>query len=205
MRKNQAQRIDIKHGLYRIIAGQQGKSFKAIAYVGMRKVAETSEENADKAIESLKALLDAKTAKRKEERKQEVPSSAEFQDALEALRASMPRNLMNILLTHRRLPDNTGTMLQLARISSAWTPTVMGVEYARLGRKISRLLGFSPVAKGLEPHLIPIVVFATPKGSVNKGIWKLRPQFVAALDELAAHLPAKRPNGAATSVGASPA
>jgi hypothetical protein len=205
MKKDHGQRTEIEHGLYRIIAGQRGKSFKAIAYVDMRKVAETSGENAEEAINSLKAFLDAKTAKRKEGRKEEVPSAAEFKDALEVLRVNMPDRLMDILFTHRRLPDDTATMLQLARISSGWTSTVMEVEYARLGRKISRLLGFSPVCKGLEPHLMPVVVFATPKGSMHKGIWKLRPQFAAALDDLKGHVPAKRPNGAATSVRASPA
>jgi hypothetical protein len=201
----QSQRSDIDYGLYRIIAGEQAKSFKAIAYVGMRKIAETTGDNADAAINSLKAFLDVRAAKRKQERETGVPSSAEFKEALEALRPSMPQQLIDILFTHRRLPDDTAAMLQLVRISSAWTPAVMEVEYARLGRKISRLLEFSPLANGIEPQLMPIVVLATPKGSVHTRTWKLRPQVAAALDELKSRNLVKRPNGAAASVGTIPA
>lgn len=192
----QGQRIDIEYGLYRIIAGEQANSFKAIAYVGMRKVAETSGESSDAAINSMKALLDVRTAKRKQERSEDVPTSAEFRDALEALRPSMPQQLIDILCAHGRLPGDTATMLQLAKMCSAWTPAVMEVEYARLGRKLSRLLGFWPAANDVAPQLMPIVVIATPEGPARRGAWRLRPEIAAALDEVQGRTKTNGANGA---------
>lgn len=146
-------------------------------------------------------FLDVRTAKRKQERRKEVPTSAEFRDALEALRPSMPQQLMDILCAHRRLPGDTATMLQLAKMCSAWTPAVMEVEYARLGRKISRLLGFLPEARDVAPPLMPIVVIATPEGMVRRGAWRLRPEIAAALDALKGQVPTNRPNGAGAAIG----
>ncbi len=178
------ERVELQYGLYQSIGGEVGASFKAVAYVGRRRVAESSGEAADSTISSLKSYLDIRSANHRQGRKEGVPTAAEFRDALASLRPDVPLPVMELLTTHSKLPGEAATLSQLAKISLGCTPSAVEIEYLRIGRKLSKLLEFSPETNGISGQLATMFVLATPQKSAREDAWKLRRELCEALAEL---------------------
>ncbi|MEX0759771.1 MAG: hypothetical protein WD100_09335 [Tistlia sp.] len=175
-------RIDVTHRRYRVIAGYQAETGVAIAYLGMRKIETVRAGNVTEALEALKGTLDRRFEHLRSERSGEVPSEAEYDEALQVLRADVPEQSMALLLLLCRLPEVSATLPELALRLGRSEPAVT-TEAARLGRRLGALLDFAPDPEGLDRLLAPVLSFARVS-RIRPGspqILRLRPEIVAPL------------------------
>ncbi len=179
------ERIEIDHHRYRIVAGKRKGSFQAIAYLGRRLVESSTGDSVELAVESLKTSLDQRLARLREGRSGDVPSEAEFGEALTVVGAELPSSTMEVLALHSRLPGAASTLSDLARRADSDEATV-AAAYARLGRRLAVLLDYAPTSEDSEQRLAPISTFATVDGDAagSSPLLRLRPEVVAALDAI---------------------
>lgn len=180
-------RIELRHGLYLIIAGASKGACRAVAYLGRRKVDAADGETIEAAIERLKGRLDERSARRMQERKDGVPTVAEIRDALLALPASQKSTVLPLLLAHGRMPGAELELTELARRFRIDEAEAVAA-YARLGRALSALLDFAPKVEGTDRRYAAMSSFAMlePVGDGGACALRLRPQLVAALHPRAA-------------------
>jgi hypothetical protein len=177
-------RIDIRYGLYRIIARQQGKECRAVAYLGDKQRMSFSGDGVDEAVSEIRRLLDERTARLSADRMSGVPGAEEFLDAFESIRKDLPPHLSRVLRLHCSRPGHAATFSDLARLSGLST-TATEAEYARLGRQLGTLLSFRPAPNWLDRSLAAILVLANPLGEQDvRSPFELRPPVVAALSSL---------------------
>lgn len=174
-------RIDIAYKYYRIIAGEQDGACRAIAYIGMRRVAESRGDTIDGAVTSVRSGLEALAKERRLERRDGVPTAVEFKEALEFLQPGIPTPLLDILSAHRRRPQQRATVQQLASLRVGWNADEIEAECAKLGRKLSKLVEFLPRTSELNKALLPMLVIAVPDEGIGGVGWRLRPEITEAL------------------------
>jgi hypothetical protein len=175
-----SERIELQHGLYRIIGARQGDEFRSIGYLGKKpKMSATSISVAD-AISEVQRQIDDRMAHLRGQRSGDVPCADEFLDGLEAIREKITATQLRILHLHRRHPRGAASLSKLARFVSDADPET---EYVRLGRTLGRVLKFAPAPKWLDRSLAAILVIATPDRERDvRARLRLRDPFVAALE-----------------------
>jgi len=179
------ERTEVTHGIYRIIAGPQANTGRAIAYLGGRPIHVATETSVETAVAAATAALDLRKQQLRSQRQDDVPSVAEFQEALNALDLRTFATLAPLLRIHRHLPRQTASIADLARCSGTAESTTLAL-YLKLGKAMTSTLELVPEGSGLARRMLPLLVFATVEPGNGKNVLlQLRPTFVDALDECA--------------------
>ncbi|MEX2642279.1 MAG: hypothetical protein WD270_02415 [Acetobacterales bacterium] len=159
-----AERVQEKHNHYTIIAGFQEGDYRAIAYAGRRKVKEVHAASLQEAIGSLKRFLDERSEQMRANRVDGVPNVVEYREAIFALERAGFADAVSVLHLHGSQPDGTATLSALSR-KAELTEDVVAAAYARFGRKLGTVLGFSPKADTGSSSFPEIATFALPAPS----------------------------------------
>lgn len=176
-------KLDVNHGCYRILAGPRGEMGEAIAYVGMRKLDQLTEDTVDGALATMIARLDVRSdafiAQRDD---QGLPSADEYREALDAAPLVMESRLDNTLHAHSQRPGARANAGDLAR-SCSLTETAFWLEYGRLGRRLNALLAIEAPKDKTPRQLASLYSFATfDVGARPSDLTiTLRPAFLEAL------------------------
>lgn len=179
------ERTEVTHGIYHIIAGPQADAGRAIAYLGGRPIHVAMETSVETAVAATTAALDLRKQQLRSQRQDDVPSVAEFQEALNALDLRTFATLAPLLRIHRHLPGQTASIADVARVSGLEESAALAL-YLKLGKAMASTLELQPEGNGLARRMLPLLVFATVEpGEGRKVLLRLRPTFVDALDECA--------------------
>ena len=176
-------KMDVTHGCYRVLAGPRGEVGEAIAYVGMRKLDQLTDDSVDQALAAMLAKLDIRRdafiAQRDD---QGMPSVDEYREALDATPLVMESRLDNTLHAHSQRPGARANAGDLAR-SCGLTETAFWLEYGRLGRRLSALLAIDPPKDKTVRQLASLYSFATFEAGARPSdlTITLRPAFLEAL------------------------
>ncbi|MDP2212436.1 MAG: hypothetical protein Q8J81_01155 [Phenylobacterium sp.] len=176
-------KLDVTHGCYRILAGPRGEVGEAIAYVGMRKLDQLTDDTVDAAYAAMIVRLDARrdafVAQRDE---QGLPSADEYREALDATPLIADSRLDNTLHAHSQRANARANAGDLAR-SCGLTETAFWLEYGRLGRRLSALLAIDPPKDKTVRQLASLYSFATFEAGARPSdlTITLRPAFLEAL------------------------
>jgi hypothetical protein len=173
------ERTEVGHGMFRIVAGQQGEVSRAVAYLGMKPLHSVEGESVDAAVETIKFELDGRTGRLKQERVDGVPTQKEYLEAL--LGARISQRTANLLKAHSRFPERTASIDDIARRCAIDVTTVTS-DYLRTGRQLGALLSFAPRVDGCPKRLLPILSIATSDDWAGEPELQLRAELSAALD-----------------------
>lgn len=176
------ERQDVRYGIYRIIAAEQHGEGKAVSYLGKKTVLTVAGDSAEQAMENAKAKLDERMREFRARRTRDVPSTAEYEEALRAILPQFTEKLTLVLATHADFPNSETTVEELARRSNSDTETIVE-QYMWLGKRIANLLGYSPSDKSVGQAWLPILSIATVQGGENPAqtILGLHPEMKEAL------------------------
>lgn len=152
-------RTDVDYGFYRIIAGERDGIAQANAYLGMGKIETCEAATVEEAVKDLTAVLDARMARLRQGRAEDVPTQDEFAEAISAIVVESRQQVLDLLRLHAKLPDSTATIGDLARRCGTEQADV-AAAYARFGRQLAALLDFAPEAEDLDDALAPLLTFA---------------------------------------------
>jgi hypothetical protein len=108
-------RIDMQYGLYRLIAGRQGKEYRAIAYLGNKPRKSTSGNSVEEAVRELQKIIDDRVTRLSETRLANIPSAEEFRDAFESIREEITERQVHLLRLHRQRPGGVASFSDLSR------------------------------------------------------------------------------------------
>lgn len=152
-------RVEMQHALYRIVAGKVRETCKAVAYLGsggMRPVEAVEAESVDAAIVLMKDVLDDRVAELRSARRDGIPTSVEFREAL--LAASVQsRDFAASLLPAAAVGESRPvTMGEMSR-RTAFDAVSTERELLKLGRELTALLGFTAEAEGLGKRHVPLL------------------------------------------------
>jgi hypothetical protein len=187
--RSTAERIDIDHHHYRIVAGQREGKCQAVACVGHQKVDTVTAESVALAVDAMKHILDERLSHLHRQRINGVPTEQEYREGLVALKAVMPDGEIDLLGRHSHRPGATASLSELAR-AAGQEQVRIAESYARLGRRLGNLLQFVPNVEGIDPALAPIAAFALVDPTSRKGdeTLRLRPEVIEALQMLKARV-----------------
>jgi hypothetical protein len=177
-------RVSVTHGAYLVVAGRRGDSCAAVGYLGNRRIEARTADTVEAAVDAVKGALDDRVSGLKAGRSSEVPSEAEFREALVALHAKLPKRMQAMLATHCRLPGSAASLTDLARRFEVSVNTAK-IDYGKLARQLAKLLDFAPAEATVERGLLPLLTVATLSFSEGKpAVLHLRPELVGALRTL---------------------
>lgn len=164
---------------YRLIAGQNGEGFSAVAYVGKAKAFIASGSGVEATIDELKAQIDHDYARRAAHREGGIPTRDELQLALALASSAVKGPVPHILEALRDGP--TVAPDQIRRGSGVDEEELMA-SLLRLARKIAAILNL-PLSKGhgsAATALGLIVERIEPGETFECAVWIFRADFVAA-------------------------
>lgn len=177
-----SERVETSHGRYRIVAGRSGEDCKALAFLdglGMTPVATHTAGSVDDAVSGLIEELDERRAILERTRRDGVPSSTEFIEAIAALPLQFRTMALDLLPAHARFPDANPELSDLARRTRQSEEELLKC-YTAIGKRIGVLLNFQPSA---NPHEILVETSsAEDTGAADR--WRLRPEIAIAALEL---------------------
>lgn len=190
------------YGRYLIRSGPLSGEWAANAFRGAVRVARTSADSRERAVELIKVELDRLEAVSHAERDEEgAPPASAYRDALEALIPTLPVSYVAMLKAHLASPERLISATGLAKAAGYAGYEGANLNYGKLGQRIAREIGFVPPrrADGTEIWTCAIardpgrgtdvtgrsIGDASPR-DVDGGHfeWLLRPQVVQALDAL---------------------
>ena len=194
--KTVAGRIEREYRLYRIVAGDLGETCKAVAYLGMSGTGpvETVEApSVDEAVSRMKDALEARLSRMRQERRDGIPTEAEFREGLAALPASVRAGIRGL---HIERLDPLSPTSALATLSLRMQTDVVTIveELRKTARKLGDLMDEEPQGGGTEVD--PLRLLGTVDGTDSEGVPSLR--FHDAFRNALGALPNERP---ATMVG----
>lgn len=186
-------RVEVEHGLYRIIAGNVGDMCKAVAYLGMggsRPIEAAEGESVNAAVSLVKEVLDRRRAELRQSRRDGIPTSVEFLEAFAALPPKMWQTAIELLSGPTGAAPAPVTMDDLSRHSNLDSATLMN-ELRRLGRKLAALLDFEARDEIADKRFLPLLVLARIEDLDKQGIPVLI--FHEELRQTVRDLPSQRP------------
>jgi hypothetical protein len=187
-------RVEVEHGLYRIIAGNVGEVCKAVAYLGMggsRPVESAEGESVDTAVSLMKEVLDRRRAELRRSRRDGIPTSVEFLEAFAALPPKTWQTAIELLSGPTRAAPAPVTMDDLSRHSNLDSATVMG-ELQKLSRRFAALLDFEARDRTADKRFLPLLVLARIDDVDGQGMPVLT--FHEELRQTIRDLPLQRPH-----------
>lgn len=186
-----AGRVEREYRLYRIVAGEVGETCKAVAYLGMagiRPVEAVEASSVDEAVSLMKDVLEARLATMRLERRDGIPSAAEYHEALAALPATTREGLRGL---HIERLDPLAKESSLATLSMRTQRDAAAIvdELRKAAGRLADLLDAKPAgqAGGTEP----LDLIAAVKGTDPQDMPVFH--FHDAFREAIASLPPERP------------
>lgn len=166
------------------------------------RVAKTSADTRERAVESIKVELDRLEALSHAARDEEgAPSASAYRDAFEALIPTLPVSYVAMLKAHLASPERLISATGLAKAAGYAGYEGANLNYGKLGQRIAREIGFAPPRRadgteiwtcaiardpGRETNITGQSVADPPPRDVDGGHfeWLLRPQVVQFLEAL---------------------
>lgn len=172
-------RVEFKIDRFLVVASEWRGEFVANAHAGQHRIAQITGNSLDGVVASMKDYLSERRQRLTESRKDGVPCTEEYEDALRSYLPRMEDRLRHALLLHAGFPKRTAHLQAIAGHLRITAEDVAQL-YARLGRVLSRTLPFSPdVIDSLDRS---ISVVATPAYDTPAAqVWTLRPEFADAI------------------------
>ncbi|MDP2331029.1 MAG: hypothetical protein Q8M19_10090 [Reyranella sp.] len=175
-------RIEVAHGIYRIIAGHLAGSGQAFAYLGGRRIHTATETSVEAAIASVSEALDARMKELRRQRDGDIPGAAEFAEALQGMEPRTFAALVPLLRAHRYSPRHAASLADIGRVTGIPESSVATL-YVKLGKTVGATLGVAPVGASISRRLLPLLVFAIAEAGAKDSLsFRFQPSFVAALD-----------------------
>ncbi len=190
------------YGRYVIKSGPLAGKWAANAFRGSARVAKTSAETRERAVEAIKAELDRLDALAHVARDEEgAPSASVYRDAFEALIPTLPDSYAAMLRAHLASPERLISATGLAKAAGYVGYEGANLNYGRLGQRIAREIGFVPPRRADGTEIWTCAIARDPgrgtdiagrsigdarRRDVDGGHfeWLLRPQAVQALEAL---------------------
>ncbi|MGB3898042.1 MAG: hypothetical protein WA973_05750 [Mesorhizobium sp.] len=190
-KKPVAGRIEREYRLYRIVAGEVGEICKAVAYLGMggiRPVEAVEASSVDEAIALMKEVLETRLSTMRLERRDGVPTVAEFRESLAALPTSMRENI-RVLHIERLDPLSPSSALATLSLRTQSNIETIVDELRKAARRLGDLLDVQPedTVAGTDP----LSLLAAVDGTDPVGVPIVR--FHDEFREAIATLPPERP------------
>lgn len=190
-KKPVAGRIEREYRLYRIVAGEVGDICKAVAYLGMggiRPVEAVEASSVDEAVSLMKEVLEARLSTLRNERRDGVPTVAEFRESLAALPAAMRESLRALQIERVDPLSPSSTLATLSLRTQSDIETIVE-ELRKAARRLDDLLDAQPqeTVDGGDPLRLLAAVDGTDP--VGVPILKFHDEFREAI----ATLPPERP------------
>jgi hypothetical protein len=112
-----------------------------------------------------------------------VPTAAEFADALTSLGTRVQKQHWRMLIAHYRAPDRTLTPAGLAKAAGYGSFSAANAQYGALGRLLAEYLRYEP-PPFRDGSTVWTFVMATeaPSSHWKEWHWKLRPQIAEGLE-----------------------
>ncbi len=176
--------IDETYRHYRLIAGQRGEGFSAVAYAGKVRVFAVSGSDLDAALDDLKMQIDRDFEGRVRERDGDQPSSGELSLALALASHKITGPLQHLLESLQEGPELS--LAQVERRSGADRDTVLR-DLVRLSRTLADILGVTlPKGSGSASAALDLVTESMDPAVAEDNTWTFRTAFAeAAQDHLA--------------------
>jgi len=185
-KKRVAHRVERDYRLYRIVAGDLGDRCKAIAYLGMGDIAPVEPVEApsvDEAVALMEAALEARLGDMRRDRREGIPTAAEFHEAISALPATIREDIRSLQI-ERLDPQSSQPVLDaLSRRTQVQGATIVD-KLRKAARKLGDLLDARP--DGAEKGADPLLLLATLEDADSKALPALtfHPEFGEALASL---------------------
>lgn len=175
-------RVTLDHGPFLIVAGQRNETCAAIGYLTNKLIEQATADTVEAAIEAVTAALDRRTADQRAMRVDGVPTETEYREVFGVLAGKMSKRFKAMLAAHCRQPNSASTLHDMARRFGVSEKTA-AMDYGKLARGLSGLLGFAPTNDALDRKLVPMLSLATMERVSDAGrpILRLRPELVGAL------------------------
>lgn len=183
-----AGRIEREYRLYRVVAGEVGKTCKAVAYLGMEgipPVEAVEASSVDEAVSLMKDVLEARLATMRLERRDGVPSAAEFREVLAALPVTSREGLRGLHI-ERLDPLPKQSALETLALRTQRDAAAILDELRKAAVRLADLLDAKPGGSTEPLDLIAVFEGADPKGMPNL-------RFHDGFREALATLPPERP------------
>lgn len=166
---------------YRLVAGQRGERFAAVAYAGKVQVFTTTGESLDEATGSLRQMIDNDIKHRADRRGVDRPSSLDFERALDLI-GSRRTVVQHHLLERIMILGGETTSLEQLRTRSDFSHDALLRALARLARHIAAILDIS-LPKGPASGAVSMKLLIDTGGAKLDldAEWTLQPEFVAAV------------------------
>jgi hypothetical protein len=168
---------------YRLIAGQRGDGFSAVAYAGKMRVFTGSGCDLDGALDDLKTQIDRDFDRKALQRESEFPSHEELELALALASTKITGALHHLLEVVRHEPQISPLLVQ--RRAGVDEETLMR-DLVRLARSVADILCLVlPKGTGSAAAALNLIGERIGTNGEADETWVFRPAFVAAAD---AHL-----------------
>lgn len=168
---------------YRLIAGQRGDGFSAVAYAGKTCVFTGSGSDLDGALDDLKSQIDRDFESRAKRREGNLPSPEELELALALASRTITGPLHHLLEVLRDGPEVSPQQIQ--RRSGAEEDALIR-DLVRLARALADILSVPlPKGTGSAPAALDLIAETIALNGDADEPWRFRGAFVTAAE---AHL-----------------
>lgn len=173
--------IDEAYRYYRVVAGQKGDAFAAVAYAGKLKAFSTTGESLETTIDGVHQLIDEDFDRRLQKRKDGKPSAQDFERALDLGHTRRTAVQQHLLERMWHIGDKPMSLDILQARSEFSTDAIMRA-IVRLARQMADILGLT-IAAGPNSgaSAMAVLVDASAEEFDFSGIWVLNVEFYRAL------------------------
>lgn len=153
-------------GIYTVHALRIGKTYKARALAGDRRVADGEGDSVAGAIAAVRAQLD----QLRPARRADVPLASEYADALALLGRKVSAGQWLMLKAHAAAPERRMTAAGLAAAAGYADHVTASLWYGKLGAAIAKLLDM-PLAKRANGKPMGASALAEGSGDGDEASW----------------------------------
>ena len=132
----------------------------------------------------MKTAVEERDRERLAKRKDGVPTSEEFAEALEELTDELTEGHLKMLQAHQRAHERTLTSREIARAGGYKDFEAANLQYGLLGRKIAELLGYRPERRSSDDQPIWTLALATGQQTNGLWTWTMHDGLAEAMDDL---------------------
>lgn len=168
---------------YRLIAGQRGDGFSAVAYAGKTRIFTGSGSDLDGALDDLKGQIDRDFEDRAKRRDGNLPSTEELERALALTSRTITEPLRHLL---EALRDGSEVSPQQIQRRSGTEEDALIRDLVRLARTLADILSVPlPKGTGSAPVALDLIAETITLSGDAEEPWLFREAFVTAAE---AHL-----------------
>jgi hypothetical protein len=159
----------------------QGR-FRARAFLKSRSVADGVGTSAEAAIEDCKLQIETTRAERLSNRREGIPTAAEYLDGLACFADRISTAQRAMLIWHASAPGRRATMRELATAARYAGQDSANLKYGEVGRWVGDLLGF-PFETRADGTQIKVSALAehTDEGPEPEWVWTMHVELAEAV------------------------